>query len=130
MNEFEQFLKKQPLRELPLAWRKEILHALPEPKAARPWWQEWLWPSPFAWAGLACAWLTILAVNMAASPTVSERQMVKQSPMTSQEIALALTQQRKEWAQLLEFPQEYAAETKRSGAPGPRSEIPGVIRGV
>ena len=130
MNKFEQFLKKQPLRDVPPTWRRELLATATEPEALPPWWQEWLWPSPFAWAGLACAWLIILALNMADRPTVPERQMAMQSPMMSQEIALAVTQQRKEWAELLEFPQEYAVETKRSGAPGPRSEISDVIRGV
>jgi hypothetical protein len=28
-----------------------------------PWWQEWLWPCPQAWAALAAVWVLLLAVN-------------------------------------------------------------------
>ena len=70
----EQRLGGQPFRALPPAWREEILATA---EAARPrrstvhqnhapaWWRALLWPRPVAWAGVAAAWVAILALNHA-----------------------------------------------------------------
>jgi len=65
-DDFEEKLRRQPMREVPKQWREEILSAA----SARPdltatkWWHEWLWPCPQAWAGLAVVWLAILALSL------------------------------------------------------------------
>lgn len=59
MDEFEQFLSHQPLRNVPPGWRREIL------ADRQPAWREWLWPSPVAWATVAAAWLLILGLQLA-----------------------------------------------------------------
>ena len=123
MDEFEQFLKKQPLREVPPAWRAEILPTDAQSKAVQPaWWREWLWPSPVAWAGFACVWVVILMLNVATRPLAAERQLAERPQAPSLDITMALTQQRKELAQLLGSPIESAVETKRRYTPGPQSE--------
>lgn len=123
MDEFEQFLKKQPLREVPPAWRAVILPTAAQPKAVQPtWWREWLWPSPSAWAGLACVWVVILALNVATRPLAAERQLAERSPASSRDMALALAQQQRELSQLLGSPAESPAETKHPYPPGPQSE--------
>ncbi|MDD5348883.1 MAG: hypothetical protein PHQ12_01610 [Chthoniobacteraceae bacterium] len=82
MDDFEQFLNRQPPRPLPPEWRAGILAAAragreedaepasaePAPLPAHPWWLAWLWPSPTAWAAVACAWLVILGLNAASQP--------------------------------------------------------------
>ncbi|HTB63950.1 MAG TPA: hypothetical protein VK737_10210 [Opitutales bacterium] len=71
MDDFEQYLKSQPLRAVPPEWREDILAqataaAGGKPAAvALPWWQAWLWPSPYAWGALAAAWAIILVLNFA-----------------------------------------------------------------
>jgi hypothetical protein len=123
MDEFEQFLKKQPLREVPPAWRTEILPTAVQSDAVQStWWREWLWPSPAAWAGLACVWIVILALNAASRPPAAERRLAERSPAPSPDMALALAQQRRELAQLLGSPVESPVETKRRYLPGPQSE--------
>ena len=119
MDEFEQFLKKQPWREVPPTWRREILSTLPEPKVARSWWHEWLWPSPVAWAGLAVAWVLIFGLHLAAGPAAE--QTAKETPTVSANMAAAFADQRRLLAELSSSP---ASEPPhRRSAPGPRSEI-------
>src|ERR1039458_52541 len=119
MDEFEQFLKKQPLREVPPAWRAEILPSAAQPEAVQPtWWSVWLWPSPAAWTGLACVWIVILVLNVATRPSEAERQLAERSPAPSHDMALALAQQRRELAQLLGSPVEPPVEPKRRFPPG------------
>jgi hypothetical protein len=138
MDEFERYLSKQPLRTVPLEWKTEILFA--ERKAGRgrmftpfhgaastnalAWWQQWLWPSPVAWAGLACVWLMIFALNFAARPSAREREMAGRTPSRSpQEIAVVLAQQRRELAQLLGLATAPSVAVRRPDPPGPRSEF-------
>ena len=124
MDEFEQFLKKQPLREVPPAWRAVILPAAAQPEAVQPtWWGEWLWPSPAAWAGLACIWIVILVLNVASRPLAAERQLAERPSAPSHDMVLALAQQRRELAQLLGTPVETAVEMRRRHPPGPQSEF-------
>lgn len=65
MNDFERQLQRQPLRELPADWRREILARCDAAIVAEPVvsWREWLWPSPTAWAALAAVWVVFFAVR-------------------------------------------------------------------
>jgi hypothetical protein len=131
-DDFENQLKRQPLRPAPAAWRAEILEAAraaafrapgPEQDDAGPfvpWWRAWLWPSPRAWAGLATVWLVILSIHalpasrpteMAHSPSPSPP-----SPGTNK----SLLAQRRELVRLLEGSADTDSVPKP--APGPRSE--------
>ena len=68
-DDFEERLRRQPLRPIPPEWRAEILEAaraVASPNrqpAPAPWWLEWLWPCPQAWAGLAAVWMLILTLQ-------------------------------------------------------------------
>jgi hypothetical protein len=64
--DFEECARRQSIRPVPAQWRGEILRAAGAQPAASPWWQEWLWPSPRAWAGLAAAWGVILLLTITA----------------------------------------------------------------
>ena len=70
----EQRLKQQPMREVPAAWREEILSAARTAQAPAPsrpstldprpvWWRELFWPNPVAWGALAAIWLVICGAN-------------------------------------------------------------------
>ena len=127
-DEFENQLQRQPLREVPTEWRTEILlaaQAASSPRAshptphASPWWREWLWPSPQAWAGLAAVWLVIVAFNVTTSPHSAE--MAKQAPKLSPEAETTLAAQRRELARLLDNFTETTPAPKPV-PPGPRSE--------
>jgi hypothetical protein len=78
-KQFEKRLQRQSLREVPAAWREKILiaareagtspHASPATRDSflstfRQQFSTLLWPNPRAWAGLAAAWVVILAVNV------------------------------------------------------------------
>jgi hypothetical protein len=124
---FEKQLQHQPLRKLPAEWRAEILQSARAsasanssrltPRAA-PWWREWLWPCPQAWAGLAAAWIIIVSLNATTSSRSSE--MAKQAPNHSPEME-TLAAQRRELARLLDNFAETAPKPK-AAPPGPRSE--------
>jgi len=127
-DEFEQQLQRQPLRSPPEEWRREILEAANAAARARspacnppcePWWREWLWPSPRAWAGLAAAWVIILSLNTARLATPAGVASV--SPPPSREMIMALSEQRREFAELLGDAQEKSPVTKPA-PPRPRSE--------
>jgi hypothetical protein len=127
-DDFENQLQRQPLRAAPAEWRAEILQAARvsvsphtshlAPRTS-PWWLEWLWPCPQAWAGLAAVWLVILGLN---STTASRSvEIAKQSPRSSPEAETTLAAQRRELARLLDNFSEPAPAPK-AGPPGPRSE--------
>jgi hypothetical protein len=79
MEPFEEHLCRQPLREVPADWRREILSAARAegvPEVSRRAVREslagrfrrrlntWLWPHPVAWSVLGVCWVVILAVNL------------------------------------------------------------------
>lgn len=64
MNDrFEETLRRQTFRQTPVSWRREILGAITE--TVSPWWREWLWPSPVAWATVAAMWVLIALLQLA-----------------------------------------------------------------
>ncbi len=104
MDNFEQFLKSQPLRDVPPEWRAEILApataASRESPASAGSWRGWLWPSPYAWGALAAVWLVIIGLNMAGQPR-AERKSPRGSAPTEQEVFTALAERQRELAEII-----------------------------
>jgi hypothetical protein len=68
-DELETRLGNVPRAPIPAGWRKELLSVGESHNSSlqrSPWWKQWLWPHPAAWAGLAAVWVVILAVEFAA----------------------------------------------------------------
>ena len=140
MNEhdpFEQRLRRQPLRQIPAAWREEILsqaraaaggnrrtapvRGLPFVAAVQLRLRELLWPCPQAWAGLAAVWVVILAANFATpepTPTLEARRVTPPSPQMRQ----ILKEQKQMLAELGEVAEPRGAEPPGRMAPQPRSQ--------
>ena len=128
-DEFEKQLQRQPLRAVPDNWRVEILKAaratekrygLRHSSDSVPWWREWLWPCPQAWAGLVVVWLVVLALNMTGSSR-SSSDMAKQA--TPVPVDASLSTQRRELARLLDKDNFSEPVPVPKPAPtGPRSE--------
>lgn len=138
-DDFEKWMQRQQLREIPSEWRAEILREANASGAAcvrrlhppgqkdqsllasvaTACWREWLWPSPKAWAGLAAVWLAIVCLNVTTASR--SEQVAKQAPKSSFEMDASLAAQRRELARLLDNSIE-PAPTKKSAPTGPRSE--------
>jgi hypothetical protein len=127
-DDFEQQLQRQPIRPVPEEWRAGILEAarnVARPRGAAPqielipWWREWLWPCPQAWAGLAAVWLIILGLNTTRqeAAAIAANQPTTPSP----EAQMTLAAQRRELARLLENIAEPAPVPKPTPI-SPRSE--------
>jgi hypothetical protein len=127
-DDFEKRLQRQSMRPVPREWRGEILdsarragaHQLspinPQPTS---WWRELLWPCPQAWAGLAAAWLLILALNAATREPV--QVATAQSTPPAREVLMALKERRRLLAELAG--PTVQAEPQKPLAPRPRSEL-------
>ena len=131
MNEFEQKLSRQSLKQIPAEWRAEILIAAksavvlqrrnddgsnPNPIL---WLRELFWPNPKAWAALATIWIFIFALNFSMRdkmPMVAE----KVSP-PSPEVVAELRQQKLLFAQLIGSSDAREAEPPKF-FPRPRTE--------
>jgi hypothetical protein len=132
-SEFEQRLRRQPLKPLPGEWRAEILSAVAadvnrrqnnrqEPTATATGWS-WLsnllWPHPKAWAGLAAVWIFIFALNF----SMREKAPViagKSAPPSPETVA-ELRQQQKMLAELIGPAEWRVADRQRVLSPQPRS---------
>ena len=108
-DEFEKRLQRQPMRQTPSAWRKEILSAArksaatpDEPRTAIDgWFSGWIRAfvafgrAPrIAWGGLATAWLIILALDFSGGPE-------SVTPATTSSVATDQTRQALKQKQLL-----------------------------
>jgi hypothetical protein len=139
MNEeiesFEQRLKRQPLRQIPSEWRREILKAAGDVQGVRKSTAgieysflsdlnrrlaSLLWPHPVAWAGLAAVWIIIFAVDASirdTKPVVAE-MIARPSP---EEIA-ELRQQQRLFVELTGGNDSSDADRQKTFVPRPRSE--------
>jgi len=130
-DDFEQKLQRQPLRQIPAGWREEILAAAtsrhPSPTTRHSFLSTFnhqlstfLWPHPKAWAGLAAAWVVILAVNFSLrdpSPRVAEK-FAPPSP----EVLVELKKQQLLFAELVGTRGPLDADRQKIFPPKPRSE--------
>ena len=131
MDDFEQKLQCQPLRQVPGEWREEILAAAEVQLPGAPKRSEGgstfiaqlstiLWPHPAAWAGLAAVWILILAVDFSMrdkSPVMAE----KTAP-PSPEVIVELRRQQRLLAELIGPRDTRDADRPKPLVPQPRSE--------
>lgn len=134
-DDFENRLQRQASREIPPAWREEILNAAHKAESSRhpsPGnWHRFLStiiqqlatlsrPQRAAWASLATVWVVIMALNFSArdnSPTMAARNVAPPSP----EAIAAWRHQRRELASLTEPNQSRELEAPKPRQPQPRS---------
>jgi len=130
-DNFEQELRRQPLRQVPAEWRNEILAAATARHASRVTRHSFLstlnaqllallWPHPKAWVGLAAVWILILAVDFSArdrSSTAADR-----SAPPSPETTVELRQRQRLLAELIGPRDTPDTDRSKSLAPLPRSE--------
>ena len=127
-DEFEKKLARQKFRGVPTEWRAVILqgavHAVHTTRPAgqgeggnASWWRELLWPCPQAWAALAAAWVCILGLNAAIGEDAPAR---KSSESFQREAAMAITERRRELAELLDLVEP--PQDRLEIPPKPRSE--------
>ena len=111
-DDFENQLRRTTFRPAPEAWRGEILRAAraaaPAKTEPRGWWRELLWPCPRAWAGLAAAWVVILASQYDGSEVHSAPpvQSAKAPVFQPGEIVVATAGfSSRSWAMLIDLPE-------------------------
>ena len=131
-EDFEDRLRRQPMREIPREWRVEILsaahsaagrhHAPPTTfHVSRFTFHALLWPSPRAWAGLAAIWVVILAVNFSVGG--DSQVMAEHLTPPSPRFFLALQEQQRVLAEPTAPPHEMLdVEPPKSIPPRPRSD--------
>jgi hypothetical protein len=142
-DEFEQRLRRQPLRPAPAQWRDEILVAAQTSGSPRPTPRPrarflptltsrlagLLWPSPKAWAGLATIWAVMLAMQF--STREAGPQLAARPAPASPQILAVLNSQKQLLADLLterSGPRE--ADRPKAGGGRPRSELHPQMKGV
>lgn len=123
-DDFEQHLRRQPLRQVPAAWQSEMLSvARPAPRTSRL--RELLSTfnyqplTALRWSALTAVWVIILALNHAARDTTPI--LTAKSTPPSPQMLLALRQQQKLLTELIE-PQTASAVADRPKPNQPRSQ--------
>ena len=134
-DDFESRLQRQPLRQMPPAWRAEILAAAREAQApvhaSRITHHSWLstfnhqlstlfWPHPKAWAGLAAVWIAIIALNFSARDTAPV--LAEKSTSPSPEVMVELKKQQRMFAELVGSREPLDVDRPRIFVPKPRGE--------
>ncbi|NOS72589.1 MAG: hypothetical protein HOP33_22045 [Verrucomicrobia bacterium] len=134
-DDFENRLQRQSPRQIPSAWRNNILSdaqsASQTPPTAVPTapsrngiviilWRELVWPCRRTWAGLAATWLVLTVFNfMHADHT---EVVARNTPPPSPEVLMVLKQQYLLLAELTERNQLRAADRPKTVPPRPRSQ--------
>jgi len=131
-DDFEKRLQRQPLREIPAEWREEILKGAQTPRHSSSVTRHSflstlnsklstvLWPHPKAWAGLAAAWVLIVAVHFASSdPSL---QVAKKAQPPTPEVLVILQQQQRLLAELVGPTMPREADRPKPNTAQPRSE--------
>lgn len=90
-------------------------------RAAFKLWRELILPCRRVWAGLAVAWVLILTVNFATGER--PKSLARNSAPPSPQVVLALKEQERMYAKLLELPEEPPDEPPKPFVPRPRGEI-------
>jgi hypothetical protein len=131
-GQFENRLRRQPMRKIPGEWRGKILVACRgsrvESRAQESRWistlafrlSTVLWPHPKAWAGLAAIWILIFAVNFSVrdtSPGIAE----KSAPL-SPEAIVELKKQQLLFAELMGSRGTPDVDRQKISPTKPRSE--------
>lgn len=129
-DDFEQKLKRVPFREIPAAWRQDILHASAADRSAaasgrRPRLgfggfamaavRELIWSPRRVWAGFVVIWLILIAFNMAESDSAS-------AGSRSTSAIMAWERQREVLAQMMTSMDTHDADKPKPLPVGPRSE--------
>ena len=140
-DDFEKRLRRVATREIPSAWRTEILTAArarssrreeaqtPAPASSPGLFAEFIHrlalltrPQRVAWAGLAAAWVVIVTLNLATRETAKPTSMTGASAPTTPETLQALKQQRLLYAELVGRPEQRPPQRLKTNRPGPRSQ--------
>ena len=133
-DKLEQRLRRQPVRQIPSAWREEILSAARAATPRHPTLDSRpgvfaiirhqlstvLWPHPKAWAGLAGVWLVILAVNFATADKTT--RTAGNIPLASADTIQGLRQREQFLAELNDRPEPREAERPKVVPPRPHSQ--------
>jgi hypothetical protein len=124
-DDFEQHLRRQPVKQIPAEWRKQILAApRPAPIARRHWFFSGLTfqlPAPMIrWAALAAVWVVIFGLNHAGRDAAPEMAAASASP--SPQIIVALREQKKVLAELIGPAALSDAEKPKPFLPRPHSQ--------
>ncbi len=140
MEQFEQRLRRQPVKQVPGEWRAEILAAAAadvnrRPKVSQHSWLatirhqlvSLLWPHPKAWAGLATVWVCIFALNFSLRDRPGVLAGKTQSP--SPEMVAQLKQQHRMLAELIGAPEVQVADRQRLLLSKPRSGRAEILAG-
>jgi hypothetical protein len=133
-EQFEQWVRRRPQRQIPGSWRDEILTtakaaaraqlAVRAPHGSRlvviiEWLRNLVWPSPRAWAALGAAWVLVLALNLS-SREPSRPGTAGRTVQATPEVREMLRQQEQLIAELMWRPT--AAEARKPAVPQPRSQ--------
>ena len=129
-EQFERRLSRQTFRQVPAAWRREILVATDVNRrndreftfaaTTRLWLRQIFWPSPVAWAGLAAVWILILAVDFSVRDKLPVASAKSGLPPT--EVIVQLRQQQRLLAELIGPRDVRDADRSTPLVPRPRSE--------
>ena len=134
-TQFENLLRRQPLKSIPGEWREDILRQAAGKadgrriatarevttfKAFKCWLIAWWSPSPRAWAGLAAVWAAILVLNLSGGNGPATTAMA--NPISPAQMRMALKQQQMLLIELAGRAEPRPAAAPRATAPGPRSQ--------
>jgi hypothetical protein len=136
-SQFENRLRRQPVKPIPAEWREEILDAArnatvsiatPRPTphgllaTLRRYLSPLLRPQPAAWASLAAVWVVIITLNIASHDDSPQARASRAAAVVSPEALQALQQQRLLLAELVDRAETHPMNRAKSLPPGPRSQ--------